>query len=133
MDDRYGINLTLGMRRGLPLWLWPSNDCPPFSVVYFKCVVPNYYHFLTNFRLSLVPGVCTHVSTVLNSPTSSCGDKLTAVKAGCHQLTPSGSSFSSGFTPQSDGFLPFSFFPSFFSSISTALPLWIGQWAKKVD
>lgn len=65
-------------------WAWKEvhgcgcgpKDCPPFLVVHFK-YAPNYFHFISiNFVLSLVLGVVTRVSTAINSPASSCGDKL---------------------------------------------------------
>lgn len=49
----------------------------PFQWYISNVWSPDYFHFLNmNFMLSLGPGVATRVSTVINSPTSSCGVKL---------------------------------------------------------
>lgn len=77
---------------------------------------PNYFHFLSmNFMLSLVCGVVTHVSTVINSPTASCSDKWLLRRLVATEWLLQAASFSDNYTPPSDGFLPFFPSPPFFS------------------
>ena len=102
-------------------WAWKEvhgcgcgpKNCPPVLVVHFK-YAPNYFHFVSiNFVLSLVLGAVTRVSTVINSPASSCGDKLLLWRLVATKWRFQAAFFSDSYTRQRHGFLPFYSSPLF--------------------